>query len=844
MLKIENLHKKYDENQAYVLNNISIELPSTGLVFLLGKSGSGKTTLLNLLGAIDTPTSGEIYLNDKKYSALNNEERDELRNIDISFVFQDFNLLPDLNVIDNVMLPLHIQSESECDKESVDRYDYARKILDKVGLAEYEKRKSNQLSGGQIQRVAIARAMIKRPTVLLADEPTGNLDSYNGRVVFETLKKLSESCLVVVVTHDEESAYRYGNRVIKLVDGKVMSDTSLCDENIDIQYTIIKNDVEIVSDISGSQDVKNVITSEVQKCINEDGDADIRLDLKKIKKQKNVDKGDTLHRRDVKAKPFGYKQIVKFALSNMKNHKKHIVFTTIIMILTIMLIMLSALLSSYDSLEPIEKYLYEYEPDRFTAEISVEYTNSFFERQRNSLYTGAYYDSTLADVGLLDNRIKFIEEQYLEYNMHFFSYCNIYLLNGDYRICDDIQIAEGEVVITDYIARKMNIADDPVGKTLAIGDREYTVKACIDSVKDENIDSMFDLFDDNADMYESYYDRYYYNVVFLNESDFVTAKRAADKGLWLDSADFLNYQYERYYTRTSSVGSVGRFEGLELLCGDYPKNDNEIIISAEYAYENGYVLEDGQCSEEVFKQISYFKDIHSGFNHYFADRLDVSKFMQGPVRVVGIYASNQCQLDYLISDEVYKKMADEYYDKYYYTSSVLYLETDDYKDVLSHIEKYDSVLAEPAIWGIYDFEGLIEIIRDAVIFLLIVLTTIAVFMIYHNISISISYNKKNIGVLRSIGVSKRCTMKIFMIEALFICTLSSILSTIAGVIVMNVVNGNNKAEIMINPYDILVWDWPLSLAVVLVAFVVFTLTAVVPIMKYGKKTPIEVIRGN
>ncbi len=121
---------------------------------------------------------------------------------------------------------------------------------------------------------------------------------------------------------------------------------------------------------------------------------------------------------------------------------------------------------------------------------------------------------------------------------------------------------------------------------------------------------------------------------------------------------------------------------------------------------------------------------------------------------------------------------------------------------------------------------------------------IAVFMIYHNINISITYNKKNIGVLRSIGVSKMCTMKIFGMEAIIICTISSILSTIAGVVVMNIVNKTARANIKINPYDILVWNYSVSIVVIVITFVLFISTAIIPIMNYGKKTPIEVIRGN
>lgn len=841
MLRTENLYKSYDGKENNVIKNVSIEFAQRGLVFLLGKSGSGKTTLLNMLGGIDKPTGGDIYLADKRFSSLTEKQMDEMRNVDISFVFQDFNLLQDLNVLENVILPLQIQMEEKGEEDK--RNKLAKEMLEKVGLQEYETRMPNELSGGQVQRVAIARAMIKSPRVLLADEPTGNLDSANSQVVFEALRKMAESCLVVVVTHDEESAYKYGDRVIHIVDGSISSDVQLDRKNVEIEYSIVKNDVLIKSDISGSANVNNIITEELSKCVLEEDDVNIKVALKKIKKQNVEQEVQIVDRKQIEIKPFTLKEIIKFAKNNMKNHKKHIFATIVMMLLTIMLIMLSAMLSDYNSIEPIEKYLNEYQIDRVNLYEEVEYTNSFEECKGKTLSVGEYFESTLGSK-LLDNRIKVIEKEYIDYKQKFFSYCNVFMLTDDYGICNDIRISEGEVVITDYVAEHLGIGSNPVGEKLTIGSKLYTIIACIDSVKNPELAEKFNLYDDEQDMYESYYLDNFYNVVFLNEADVMADRVENNKCISTECADFLNARYERYYTRMVNISSTKLIEEGDILYGEYPDEPNEVLISTYYAYDNGLMTMDGQFSDELFTMEFDFKDVHSGYNNYFSDTLNMDDYFDGKVRISGVYSELDYSADYMICDDIYQKMLEDYYEKYNYDRSVLYVEAADYHDIISHIEGYNSKIDEPSINKIYDFESMIGSIKNAIIFLLSVLIVIAIFMVYHNIYISISYNKKTIGVLRSIGVSKRCTMKIFLVEAIVICTLSCIFATIFGVLVMNFVNKTVRAGVKINPYDLLLWDYPMSIVITLGAFVLFLFTAIIPILNYAKKQPIQVIRNN
>ena len=222
MLQVKNLVKVYKSKKAEsvtALNNVSIDFPDKGFVFLLGKSGSGKSTLLNSIGGLDKFDSGEIIIKGKSSKDFSQADFDSYRNTFIGFIFQEYNILENFSVAKNLALALELQGR-KADHEEVMR------LLRQVEMEQYAKRKPNELSGGQKQRVAIARALIKDPEIIMADEPTGALDSNTGKQVMDTLKELSKSKLVIVVSHDREFAEIYGDRIIELKDGKILSDVT------------------------------------------------------------------------------------------------------------------------------------------------------------------------------------------------------------------------------------------------------------------------------------------------------------------------------------------------------------------------------------------------------------------------------------------------------------------------------------------------------------------------------------------------------------------------------------------------------------------------------------------
>ncbi len=221
MFEAKNLEKTYmPKNAAPVeaLKGINVQFGENGMIFILGKSGCGKSTLLNLLGGLDYPTAGEIVIEGKSSAEFTKLDYDNYRNTYVGFVFQEYNLLNEFTVRENVGLALQLQGK----KPNGEQIDV---MLKKVGLELDEKRRPSELSGGQKQRVSIARALIKEPKIIFADEPTGALDSKTGNEILTLLKELSRDRLVIVVSHDEEFAYRFGDRVIEMADGQIIKDT-------------------------------------------------------------------------------------------------------------------------------------------------------------------------------------------------------------------------------------------------------------------------------------------------------------------------------------------------------------------------------------------------------------------------------------------------------------------------------------------------------------------------------------------------------------------------------------------------------------------------------------------
>ena len=236
VIQTQDLVKEYfvGTQSVKALNGINLSVEKGEFISIMGPSGSGKTTLMNIIGCLDKPTDGSYYLNNKSVSDLSEDELANIRNEEIGFVFQSFHLLARNSALDNVMLPLKYAGTNK-----IDAIKRSKKVLEQVGLSDRVSHAPSELSGGQQQRVAIARALVNKPSILFADEPTGNLDSKTGDDVMNLFKELNKDGQTIILITHEDGIARQSNRIITIMDGLVKSDLKEWNEKINMQFTSI-----------------------------------------------------------------------------------------------------------------------------------------------------------------------------------------------------------------------------------------------------------------------------------------------------------------------------------------------------------------------------------------------------------------------------------------------------------------------------------------------------------------------------------------------------------------------------------------------------------------------------
>ncbi len=417
MLEVKNLTKIYSGKggvSVKALDDVSVQFPEKGMVFLLGRSGSGKSTLLNVAGGLDKPDGGEVIVKGKSSKEFSSSDFDSYRNTFIGFVFQEYNILNEFTIEQNIALALQLQSKPN-DKQAV------AALLEKVDLAGFAKRKPNTLSGGQKQRVAIARALIKEPEIIMADEPTGALDSTTGKQVLDTLKKLSQNKLVIVVSHDRDFAEHYGDRIIELKDGKIISDVSkVCyaptnidekspEETVNVSMisddTIsIKNgkeltdaDVRKIAEMLRKNDGEALITTDKhdmpnvkRACrINEQGEKESFKDTKKV----DIKEYDGTKTKFIKSRlPLGH--AIKMGASGLKTKPIRLIFTILLTVATFILFGVMSTFMLYDPNYSISEAMKEASYPALVVSKSYDVQNKTYVVKRTTLEKTLEYEYT------------------------------------------------------------------------------------------------------------------------------------------------------------------------------------------------------------------------------------------------------------------------------------------------------------------------------------------------------------------------------------------------------------------------------------------------------------------
>lgn len=607
MLETRELTKIYKPKKGVAvtaLDKISLKFPEKGMIFLLGKSGSGKSTLLNLLGGLDKYDGGEIIIKGVSSKDFNQQHFDSYRNTYVGFIFQEYNVLDEFSVGANIALALELQGKKASDDE-------INSILKEVDLEGYGNRKPNELSGGQKQRVAIARALVKNPEIIMADEPTGALDSNTGRQVFDTLKKLSKNKLVIIVSHDREFSELYADRIIELADGKVISDVELINAQEEIKKTediVFNGDtVELAMGYHLTEEDRAAINKYIDEMAK--GGLKIKTKTEKIEGKRfantnvdNIKEQDGSTFKLIKSK-LPLKSGFKIGASGLKYKKFKLVMTILLSCISFGLFGLADTFGSYNHVKTCTNSLVDTGVDYVSVIKSVKvgqginqyYDNSqrylndddieTIEKEINKKIVGVVdpINSSMDFSESIDVSTEFSETEYVLYTSSFSGFGEITkekldefgysVLAGKLPDGNKNEIAISKYIYEtfhigkytdgkldskgDYIYEDINSYEDLIGKTIEISDTTYTITAIIDTKLD-------------FDRYSSLMEKKEYSSSGEKLIDFVLANE---------------FYYAKYYSFASvaMVGS-GHMENIIEKCPRIsPLRDKFMYLNSEYS---------------------------------------------------------------------------------------------------------------------------------------------------------------------------------------------------------------------------------------------------------------------
>ena len=819
MVRLENINKYYQSGneKVHAIKNLNITFPDKGLVFILGPSGCGKSTLLNMLGGLDRPDDGAIYIEDRDLKTFSNSDLNNYLNSYLGFVFQEYNILKDLTLYQNISLPLEMQSYSK--KEIKERVD---NILVEVGLDAYSKRKINQLSGGQRQRIAIARALIKDPKMIIADEPTGNLDAATSASIFEIFKKLSKDRLIIIVSHDEESAYEYGDRIIHISDGELVKDSNPALASTKAENLVLKK-AKVPLSTSIKLSLKNVWKKRFRFlvmtiiCALSLAFLSFTLELSNDKLRQNV-------YTSVEA-GFNYTTIQKAAKLPDNYVKTNFYDDYIGNPLP---------LNSYETIKDEHPNLTVHQYQN----VNINLVGQDLERA-NNFYSGVIeylvkFDQT-NEYQLSAGRLPRSGQKEIlvtDYLVSMFDYYNLY----------------GEASSqADYLGKKIYISSDISYRIVGILETNYLKWS--EFSKDEKVDT-------NYKLNYSYINEYkMMNAIYLTEEDFEVEKKINNPDI-VKLKDYIEGFTVKYanrvadvkeYTFTSAEQNI-----IQLLyknnntgalykytMGRLPLNSNEIVIPLNLAKElfSGLSLNLGnvQLFNKEFKTYIENKQITFSINnpadssstdktYTIVGMTDAANVLVGNNEAIGeLFQYFNDQNEFLMAElpgdpeTAYKLF------KQVYNNGKGYI-----LDVWAYRADIDSFTVDPFI----------DLLSKIGLFVFAVFT---IGILWTIITIDIVDSKKEIGIFRSIGLSGFKVSLIFIFQTLVVCIIAYVIALFAGNYVIDLYNATLMDDLNLIHLSMYMMTYRSPIFLLIFLAVITTIAMFVPLYKIMSQKIIDVI---
>jgi len=874
MIEVKKLGKIYKGNnniECKALNKVSFNLPCKGMVFVCGKSGSGKSTLLNLLGGLDYITQGDIVIGGKGFSEFNETDYDNYRNAFVGFIFQDYCLIDNFTVKENIRLALDLQNVSDEDKIT--------EVLKDVDLVGYEDKLVKELSGGQKQRVAIARALIKAPNMILADEPTGNLDSKTSKQILSLLKRLSKKVLVVIVSHNLQDADVYADRIIELSDGQVIKDVErqdglenclIKDKTINIPYNRLLTDDELAT-----------INEKVVQ-----GGYSVRQE-----KTDFVDTSQPISDKTLEITPVG-KISTKSThiLSNrlFKRNTINSVFTTIMVSLLLIILAVCQLFSGFDGSAMLKDgtdniagnfYLYKgYRDDELFKTLHknklVEVTEENIQAFYDEGYDGNIYKLYNAIIGLAQNgwesivvgrQVDFshIGSLYVDLASGVLE-CNSDYLTGIYGENGGLRVLAGSlqdtfkpdgVIFTDYLAdalmyhnpNRYDSYEDIVNSSvISVNNFLYTVKAVISTNYKERHSKVVSKFD------------------YINGLDNISQRRTALKELREDDAFIKFYNeldslalsyffgdYKAAMMNKSYMDMPAFFQNAEFILGGevlnsggfwsyYLSNDlkgNE--ISVHKAFANVLLGEDVSMST-----ISKYLPVNLTVKEYaYNDSEYTTPLREKTFKVVGVHDIGDAVL---VSEEVYEEMCYDILFPY----AVCFDNPTSISQIFQVDEETEFFCRNEYFNTIYTVMDIVKVFNELFGFVMLVLSLICVILVISFVRHAIKASLYEIGVFRAIGGTNKDIYKLLLFQLLYLglaITITSILGTILLDSVANSLILAGLSEFMnmsiLSDISIIQFNPIVMIIDVLIVGVIFLISSLELVRVCKRLKPINIIKG-
>jgi putative ABC transport system permease protein len=896
MLIIKNLHKQYQSKsgQAHqALRGIHLEIGNKGLIVLLGKSGSGKSTLLNILGGLDQFDDGEIIIKGKSTKDFKANEWDSYRNTFVGFVFQEFYIIDEFTIGKNIALSLELQGTPKDQIE--ERVDAILRSLDLEG---YKNRKPNELSGGQKQRIAIARALVKDPQIILADEPTGNLDSETGKLILDELKKLSQDKLVILVTHDEESARIYGDRIIELKDGLIIND-SLKDNQEDLSKNTYNCDgpISTVIKLKKGQPLTQEMIDSINKQLNKEPDLPyigltdnqnfihslIPEERRTVGNEIEMKVNSVQYEQDsqgfiLKDSSLSWFNATKLAFSSLFKRKVRLFFMLLLFTFSLLFVGVATNFSFYNpyvtanltfkktNIRTIPIYKYEEVCTEYYDELDCNYETIQFTEEDVQDWNDSYQS------------INFIRSMnqgsshYLQFNRnlnisnyeftHYYSLGvnKLTLINGNESYLSLVQgtpseLKLNEVYITDYHASQLiqfNAYEDVtrfdglIGKTFTYQYQALSIKGIVDT-NYEDYDDLKSMVKDDQSIHAMNFEEnqhIYYQQLFMSEETYhhvLLTPRHLDLTLEVN-------QENRYFSAV--VPEI--IEANDYLMGNsrLPVEQGEIAITLLSLHNLLDLVDDVETLTDEDINTLLGTTITRDFVIYSEEGKTV---LTKSYQIVGVIDNRiqrfdpdfqmmmtQDELNYF-NQELSRKS--DYEDRQYYELIAL-LGDDDQENTQFFSDLKETGFRHNTTYSIMleDLEETTTRPREIFFYIGAVFTVFAAILVYSFISTSIKLKQNQIGILRAIGARGIDVMKIFLMEGFMIAVLVSILTNISLYFAIRFFNNEVVSQFKV-PLVLLYMNFWSIFIILIISILVVMGSIYLPLKRITKMKPIQAIKN-